>query len=134
MTDGEAYYVLVRAVNALGLVITVRSDGITVKRDPLIPGYVYDGPLVGVDMTYQQETDRISASWSGFGKGFPDHAAIQHSGRPISTQHIIAPNLEVLALPRAMLHFKKMTYCHCNLNGWCFNPTNLQDLPYGVMY
>ncbi|XP_022100316.1 uncharacterized protein LOC110984425 [Acanthaster planci] len=80
MTDGETYYSIVRATNALGLAITVRSDGITVKREPLIPGQVYDGLLVGFDLTYQKETDTISASWRGFGQGMPVKETVHHTG------------------------------------------------------
>ncbi|XP_038062441.1 uncharacterized protein LOC119732930 [Patiria miniata] len=89
MTDGETYYTLVRATNALGLAVTVRSDGITVKRDPLIPGQVYDGLLVGFDLTYQKETDRISASWKGFGQGMPIKETIHHTGNAeVTKDHI----------------------------------------------
>ncbi|XP_022103294.1 uncharacterized protein LOC110986022 [Acanthaster planci] len=80
MTDGETYYTIVRATNALGLEITVRSDGITVKRDPLIPGQVYDGLLVGFDLTYQKETDTISANWRGFGQGMIVKETVHHTG------------------------------------------------------
>ena len=80
MADGETYYSVVRATNALGLDITVRSDGITVKRDPLVPGQVYDGLLVGFDLTYQKATDTISASWKGFGQGMPVGEAVHHTG------------------------------------------------------
>ncbi len=81
MKDGETYYTVVRATNALNIPITLRSDGITVKRDPLIPGQVYDGLLVGFDLTYQKETDTISASWSGFGKGAPAKEIVKHTGK-----------------------------------------------------
>ena len=83
MTDGETYYTVVRATNALNLAITIRSDGITIKRDPLIPGQVYDGPLEGFDLTYQKETDTISASWSGFGQGIPVKETVEHTGKMI---------------------------------------------------
>ncbi|XP_038050728.1 uncharacterized protein LOC119723897 [Patiria miniata] len=80
MVDDETYYSVVRATNALGLAVTVRSDGITVKRDPLIPGQVYDGLLVGFDLTYQKETDSISASWKGFGEGTQPKESVEHTG------------------------------------------------------
>ncbi|XP_071798137.1 uncharacterized protein [Asterias amurensis] len=79
MIDGETYYTVVRATNALNIPITLRSDGITVKREALIPGQVYDGLLVGFDISYQKETDTISASWSGFGQGAPGRA-VKHTG------------------------------------------------------
>ena len=80
MMDGETYYTVVRATNALNIPITLRSDGITVKRDPLIPGQVYDGLVVGFDLIYQKETDTISASWSGFGQRAPERA-VKHTGK-----------------------------------------------------
>ncbi|XP_033637389.1 uncharacterized protein LOC117298318 isoform X2 [Asterias rubens] len=80
MMDGETYYTVVRATNALNIPITLRSDGITVKRDPLIPGQVYDGLLAGFDLTYQKETDTISASWSGFGQGMPIQETVEYTG------------------------------------------------------
>ncbi|XP_033637723.1 uncharacterized protein LOC117298529 [Asterias rubens] len=80
MMDGETYYTVVRATNALNIPITLRSDGITVKRDPLIPGQVYDGLLAGFDLTYQRETDTISASWSGFGQGMPIQETVEYTG------------------------------------------------------
>ena len=85
MMDGETYYTVVRATNALNIPITLRSDGITIKRDPLIPGQVYDGLLAGFDLTYQKETDTISASWSGFGQGMPIQETIEYTGKLLVT-------------------------------------------------
>ena len=62
-------YVVVRATNILGLTFIVRSDGIRVDLDPLVPGFVYDGYLIGFDLNYQMPTDKIWANWEGFGRG-----------------------------------------------------------------
>ncbi|XP_038050876.1 uncharacterized protein LOC119724026 [Patiria miniata] len=89
MTDGETYYIIVRATNVMGLAVTVRSDGITVKLDPLIPGQVYDGLLVGFDLTYQKETDTISANWKGFGEGTQPKESVEHTGNAeVTRDHI----------------------------------------------
>ena len=80
MLDGETYYSVVRATNAMGVTTTIRSDGITVQREPLIPGRVLDGLLEGYDLTYQKETDTLSASWSGFGQGMQANEEAQHTG------------------------------------------------------
>ena len=80
MTDGETYYVIVQGTNALGLTLTVRSDGITVQRDPLIPGHVFDGPFFGSDINYQQSTSMLHASWLGFG-GQDDQQHFDHTGK-----------------------------------------------------
>ena len=80
MIDDETYYVTVKAVDALGHIIIRRSDGVTIKRDPLIPGQVYDGLLTGQDLTYQVDTTSLSANWNGFG-GHQIHENIRHSGK-----------------------------------------------------
>ena len=80
MIDDETYYILVKAVDALGNTIIRRSDGVTIKRDPLIPGRVYDGMLTGQDLTYQVDTTSLSANWDGFG-GYQIQEIIQHSGK-----------------------------------------------------
>ena len=45
----------------------VRSNGITVKVEPLIPGVVRDGPIIGYSLNFQPETTSLSANWDGFG-------------------------------------------------------------------
>ena len=67
MADGETYSAIVKATNLLGLTMVQESDGVTVQRQPLIPGYVNDGDLVGRDVNYQTSVDSISANWGGFG-------------------------------------------------------------------
>lgn len=40
LLDLETYYQLLKVTNALGYSYTLRSDGITIKQDSLIPGLV----------------------------------------------------------------------------------------------
>ena len=80
MIDDETYYVIVKAIDALGNTIIRRSNGVTIQRDPLIPGQVYDGPLTGQDLTYQVDTTSLSANWNGFG-GYQIQEIFQHSGK-----------------------------------------------------
>ncbi|KAI8518956.1 hypothetical protein Bbelb_022130, partial [Branchiostoma belcheri] len=67
MMDGETYYVTVKATNLQNVSRIERSDGITVQREPLIPGLVRDGPVPGYDLNYQIADDEISANFEGFG-------------------------------------------------------------------
>ncbi|XP_066298079.1 uncharacterized protein [Branchiostoma lanceolatum] len=78
LRDGETYYTVVRATNQLGYSYSVRSDGVTVKLEPLVPGVVRDGPIIGFDLSHQQSVSSLSANWDSFGKdyGLGDDAAI----------------------------------------------------------
>ena len=67
LKDGETYYFIIRAMNKLGHVFSHYSNGITVKLEPLLPGNVRDGDVVGFDLNYQPSTTSLSASWDGFG-------------------------------------------------------------------
>ena len=65
--DGDSIFVVVRATNMLGYVQTLRSNGITVKLEPMVPGNVRDGDIIGVDLNYQPSVSTLSANWDGFG-------------------------------------------------------------------
>ncbi|XP_072048752.1 uncharacterized protein [Amphiura filiformis] len=80
MKDGETYYAIVRATNVMGLTMIHRSDGVTVQRDPLIPGRVYDGALIGKDLNYQLSLTSLSAHWDGFGGDVVVAKTIEHTG------------------------------------------------------
>ena len=67
MKDGNSIFVVVRATNMLGYVQTLRSDGITVKLEPMVAGNVRDGDIIGVDLNYQPSVSTLSANWDGFG-------------------------------------------------------------------
>ncbi|KAI8485273.1 hypothetical protein Bbelb_370200 [Branchiostoma belcheri] len=91
LLDGETYYTVVRATNQLGYSYSVRSDGVTVKLDPLVPGVVWDGLIIGFDLSYQQSVTTLSANWDSFGKeyGLGDDAAINGEAVEIGDHQII---------------------------------------------
>ena len=64
----------------LGVATAIRSDGITIRQDPLIPGHVFDGPFFGKDINYQLSTNSLYASWMGFGGG-GESQTIDHTGK-----------------------------------------------------
>ncbi|XP_035697583.1 uncharacterized protein LOC118430698 [Branchiostoma floridae] len=68
MHDGQTFFVAVRATNEMDFTYTVRSDGITVMLEPLIPGEVRDGDIVGYDLNFQPSVTSLSANWDRFGK------------------------------------------------------------------
>ncbi|XP_078585863.1 uncharacterized protein LOC144867674 [Branchiostoma floridae x Branchiostoma japonicum] len=78
LRDGETYYTVVRATNHLGYSYSIRSDGVTIKLEALVPGVVRDGPIIGFDLSYQQSVTSLSANWDRFGKeyGLREDAAI----------------------------------------------------------
>ncbi|KAI8514390.1 hypothetical protein Bbelb_087140 [Branchiostoma belcheri] len=65
--DGESFYVVVRGTNQLGDSFVLRSDGISVRKEPLIPGEVRDGPVLGLDQNFQLSITTLSANWDQFG-------------------------------------------------------------------
>lgn len=67
ITDGESFFTVVTATNLLGYTYSLRSDGITIKLEPPLPGVVRDGDMVGVDLGYQASLHKLSANWDGFG-------------------------------------------------------------------
>ena len=82
MVDGETYFAIVKATNLIGLTMIQMSDGVTVQQEPLVPGYVNDGDLIGRDVNYQLPIDSISANWGGFGgKDAEMFQPVQHNGK-----------------------------------------------------
>ena len=67
LKNGETYYVVLQATNELGFTFTLRSDGVTVQQEPLLPGLVNDGHIIGFDLNYQAPVDRMSVNWDYFG-------------------------------------------------------------------
>ena len=67
MHDGDSFFIELRVTNMLGFTYSVRSDGVTIQLEPLIPGQVYDGLVTGVDLSFQPSTTTLSANWDGFG-------------------------------------------------------------------
>ncbi|XP_063408918.1 uncharacterized protein LOC134692399 [Mytilus trossulus] len=67
LRGGELYYSLLRVTNALNYTYIIRSNGVTIEEDPLIPGRVFDGYIPGFDLNVQPSRRKISANWDGFG-------------------------------------------------------------------
>ncbi|XP_076076023.1 uncharacterized protein LOC143046845 [Mytilus galloprovincialis] len=67
MLNGELYYSLLRVTNALNYTYMIRSNGVTVKQEPLIPGKVFDGDLLGYDLNFINSKSMVMANWDGFG-------------------------------------------------------------------
>ena len=93
----ETYRVLVQARDMTGEVFILRSNGVTVTTHNLVPGIVLDGPNPDEDLSYQEPTEYLSASWTDFGDGTPQQeiayyevAAGSNLGHP-NTRTDIAP-------------------------------------------
>ncbi|VDI54125.1 Hypothetical predicted protein [Mytilus galloprovincialis] len=67
MLNGELYYSLLRVTNALNYTYMIRSNGVTVKQEPLIPGKVFDGDLIGYDLNFLNSKAMVTVNWDGFG-------------------------------------------------------------------
>ncbi|KAL5014713.1 hypothetical protein ScPMuIL_008983 [Solemya velum] len=67
MNNEERYFSLLRVTNALGYHYILRSNGVTVLKDPLRPGQIFVGHLVGFDLDFQPFSHTVSANWNGFG-------------------------------------------------------------------
>jgi hypothetical protein len=52
----------------LGYVYTLRSDGVTINSNPMLPGMVYDGDVTGYDLKVLSSRTMVSANWEGFGE------------------------------------------------------------------
>ncbi|XP_053401006.1 uncharacterized protein LOC123523226 isoform X2 [Mercenaria mercenaria] len=68
LIEGRRYYSLVRVQNMLGFVYTLRSDGVTINSNPMLPGMVYDGDVTGYDLKVLSSRTIVSANWEGFGE------------------------------------------------------------------
>nr|XP_006820036.1 PREDICTED: uncharacterized protein LOC102804939 [Saccoglossus kowalevskii] len=66
LRDGESYYIIVKATNAIGYTYSVRSNGITIAVGALLPGIVRDGNIIGTDLNYQASIITLSGNWDGF--------------------------------------------------------------------
>ena len=93
----ETYRVLVQASDVTGEVFILRSNGVTVTTDELVPNTVWDGPNPNEDLNYQEPADYLSAHWADFGDGTPQQeiayyevAAGSNMGHP-NTRTDIAP-------------------------------------------
>ncbi|XP_048258679.1 uncharacterized protein LOC124137747 [Haliotis rufescens] len=67
MQNMERYYQYLRVTNAMDYTYTIRSNGITIEDDPLVPGQVNDGDVVGFDLEFFRTKSKVSANWDKFG-------------------------------------------------------------------
>ncbi|XP_048258717.1 uncharacterized protein LOC124137708 isoform X1 [Haliotis rufescens] len=67
MQNMERYYQYLRVTNAMDYTYTIRSNGITIDDDPLVPGQVNDGDVVGFDLVFFRTKSKVSANWDKFG-------------------------------------------------------------------
>ncbi|XP_060596420.1 uncharacterized protein LOC132750448 [Ruditapes philippinarum] len=68
LKEGRRYYSLLKVRNVLGYVYTLRSDGVTINSNPMLPGFVYDGDITGHDLKVLSSRTMVSANWEGFGE------------------------------------------------------------------
>ena len=80
LSDEETYYVVVRATNAINHMFYARSNGVKVLLEPLIPGQVKDGDIIGTDLDFWPYIDRLSANWDGFGEDSEEHIQVDNKG------------------------------------------------------
>ena len=67
MQNAETYYSLLRVTNADGYVYVLRSDGVTIHNQPLVPGSVFDGDVFGIDLNVVSSKEQATCNWDGFG-------------------------------------------------------------------
>ncbi|CAH1791083.1 unnamed protein product, partial [Owenia fusiformis] len=82
LQDGDEFFVIVQGVNSLGYVHTERSDGITIRQEPLMPGIVRDGPVFGVDFNVQPSITELWGNWDAFGKTKEENPDLIDGGNP----------------------------------------------------
>ncbi|XP_076085326.1 uncharacterized protein LOC143056125 [Mytilus galloprovincialis] len=75
LENGKMYYSLVKVTNALNYTYILRSDGVTIEKNPLLPGKVFDGDIRGYDIKFLPSNTIIYANWDGF--GLPSNAMKQ---------------------------------------------------------
>ncbi|KAK6192291.1 hypothetical protein SNE40_003784 [Patella caerulea] len=68
LQNDERYICLLRVKNALGFTYNIRSNGVTIEEEPLLPGRVNDGDIEGYDLNFVFTSNKISANWKGFGE------------------------------------------------------------------
>ncbi|WAR20843.1 hypothetical protein MAR_014817 [Mya arenaria] len=70
LENGMKYIVTVQTIDALGRKKVARSDGVSIRIQPPLPGSVRDG--LDLDLNYQFSTTELSANWDKFGDGSID--------------------------------------------------------------
>lgn len=71
LSNNFLYFVNVKITDALNRTLIGVSDGITVKVQPPVSGYVRDG-LLSEDINFQESTTELSANWDPFGIVYSD--------------------------------------------------------------
>lgn len=67
LLNGELYYSLVKVTTALGYSYILRSDGVTIQQNALLPGRVFDGDMAGYDLNVLTSQSIVRGNWDGFG-------------------------------------------------------------------
>ncbi|XP_041378093.1 uncharacterized protein LOC121390363 [Gigantopelta aegis] len=67
MIGKEQYYIKLRVTNKEGYTYTIRSNGIQIEEDPLKPGNVYIGDVVGFSLKFLPTKRKVTANWDRFG-------------------------------------------------------------------
>ncbi|XP_076085497.1 uncharacterized protein LOC143056293 [Mytilus galloprovincialis] len=67
LLNGELYYSLVKVTTAIGYSYFLRSDGVTIQQNALLPGRVFDGDMTGYDLNVLSSQSIVFANWDGFG-------------------------------------------------------------------
>lgn len=83
LIEGQRYYSLVHIRNAIGYSYILRSNGVTVSSNLLIPGEVYDGLVTGYDLTVIPSRTIISVNWDNFGRNREDLLNKIDTGKPV---------------------------------------------------
>ena len=89
LNDGESFYVVVKATNALGHVISHHSNGVTIILEPLVPGIVRDGDVIGTDLNFWPHIDHLTANWDSFGNDQDLNMDIMNNGNEKVFQYSI---------------------------------------------
>ena len=69
MYDNETYRMIVRGVDYSEQVHVVKSDGITITKRPLVPGFVVEGLHGLLELNYQESLTSLTINYDGFGDG-----------------------------------------------------------------
>lgn len=67
LLNGELYYSLVKVTTAIGYTYVLRSDGLTIKQNALLPGRVFDGSMTGYDLNVILSRTIVHGNWDSFG-------------------------------------------------------------------
>ena len=73
IADGSRVRFVVRAYTKAGLFSDLTSNGVIVDASPPVPGKIYDGNQLGVDLKYAKWTNTFTANW---GRSTDPHSPI----------------------------------------------------------